>query len=249
MTLWGVEIWGGCLAFARISALIMLLPGFGEAMVPQRVRLGIALLLTLVLAPTLAAILPREPANLAIGVTALMGEILIGLMLGMVARVLQSALTTAGQIAGFETGLAFAQTQDPTINQAGQIIGLFYSLLGIVMIFTTGLHHDLLRAVASSYQAFPPGVSVPAGDAAAWAVRAAGDAFSLGVRIAAPLLFAGILFRFATGILNRLIPQIQVYFTALPLNVALGLAVMALSLSSGMLVWLDRMQRFATDLR
>lgn len=249
MTLFGVEIWGGVVAFVRIGAIFMLLAGFGEQQIPTSIRLAAALLLTLVIAPALGAQLPREPAEFATAVQIIIWEALIGLAIGSVSRILQTALTTAGQIIGFESGLAFAQVQSADINQAGQVIGVFYSLLGVALIFITGVHQLLIAAIAASYQMFPPAAPPPFEDFTAWAVQATSEAFLLGARIAAPVMLAGVIFRVASAVLARLTPQVQVFFIGLPLNVALGLAVVALSLSSGMLIWLDRMQDFALELR
>lgn len=249
MTLWGVDLWGAFLVFARVGAILMLLPAFGENVIPARVRLSFALLLTAVLAPVTAPLLPAEAGDMGGASAALFFELVVGLMLGSIARVLQSALATAGQIAGFETGLAFAQTQDPSINQAGEIIGVFLSLLAVALIFATGLHRTFLEGVAASYQAFPPGRLIPAGDAAEWAVMAAGEAFTIGVRIAAPVMFAGLVFRAALALVQKLAPQIQAFVLSQSLNVVLGLAVLALSISAGALVWIDRMQTFAVELR
>jgi flagellar biosynthetic protein FliR len=249
MSLFGVEIWGGLLAFCRIGALVMLLPGFGEPQVSPRLRLAGALLLTVVLAPTLAAALPPEPATLAAGAGAIVWETLIGLAIGSIARILQSALSIAGQVAGFESGLSFAQTQDPTLNQGGALLGVFYGVLGATLVFASDLHLLLIRSIAASYAVFPPGSAAPAGAFAEWAVQAVAQAFTLGVRIAAPVIMVGMVFRVIGGVLSRLIPQIQIYFVALPLNVALGLAAIGLSLGSGALLWLERMRAFAVELR
>lgn len=249
MTLFGVEIWGAVLAFCRIGALMMLLPGFGEPQVPGQIRLAVALLLTAVLAPTLGPVLPAEPRDLAGGAGAVVWELLIGIGIGAISRMLQASLSIAGQIAGFETGLSFAQTQDPTLNQGGQLIGIFYAVLGTAALFATNLHLAFIQAVAQSYSVFPPAAAVPWADFSEWAVMSVGESFALGVRIAAPVILAGVIFRVAGGVISRLIPQIQTYFVALPLNVALGLAALGLSLSAGVLVWLDRLQSFATQLR
>lgn len=249
MSLFGVEIWGAILAFCRIGAILMLLPGFGDPQVPAQIRLAVALLITAVLGPTLGPALPPEPGDLGAGAGAIVWELVIGLALGSVARILQAALSIAGQIAGFESGLSFAQTQDPTLNQGGQLLGIFYAILGGAAIFATDLHLLFISAIAKSYTLFPPAGPAPVGDFAEWAVMATGESFALGVRIAAPLILAGVIFRVAGGILSRLIPQIQTYFVALPLNVALGLAALGLSLGAGLLIWLDRLQSFALELR
>jgi flagellar biosynthesis protein FliR len=249
MNFWGVSVWAAALLFARIGSLVMLLPGFGEAATPARFRLAFALLLSALLAGPLANTLPPAPATIAVGLGMLMVEMLIGLIIGGAARVLMSGLETAGQIIGLETGLSYAQTVDPTQGQTGQVFSVFLNLFGVTLLFATDLHLNFLRGVAGSYQVFTPGQAPAFGDAAALMLRAAGDAFRIGLQIAAPLVIAGIVFRMGLGVLSRLVPQIQVFFVALPLNVLGGLMLMAISIGAGMLVWLDRLAVYANGLR
>jgi flagellar biosynthesis protein FliR len=246
VTLYGVEIWGAALLFARCGAMLMLLPGFGEPSVPGRIRLALALLIALVLAPTLAGQMPAMPSS-AWGMAGMvMSETLIGVMLGGAARLLISATATAGQIMGLETGLSFAQTADPTMNQSGQIFSVFLGLMGVALIFATGLDHMFLLGIAGSYQLIGPGAPAPIGDAAELALDATATAFRVGFQIAMPVIAAGLIFRLGLGVLSRLIPQIQVFFVALPLQVMGGFVVITLGLSAGMLIWLDSLQRYAT---
>lgn len=244
-TLWGFEIWAVALAFARIGAVVMLLPGFGDQAIPARVRLAFALMLSVVMRP--------EPVGMPESILALsgliIGEVLIGLMIGAIARILLSALSVAAQIIGLETGLAFAQTTDPTMGQAGLVIGAFLSLLGTTLIFATGLHHMFILAIRDSYALFPTGGLPDGGDAASLAVSAVGEAFRVGLQIAAPLLVAGFVFRLGLGVLSRLIPTIQVFLVAMPLNILGGFLILMLALSAGMLVWLDHVQRFSLMMR
>lgn len=248
MSFWGLDVFAVSLLFARVGAMVMLLPGFGEANVPARFRLAFALALALLLAPLLAPSLPKAPEQLGASMSLLTGEMIVGLMFGALARILVGALSTAGQIVGLETGLSFAQMTDPTQGQAGQVISIFLNLLGITMIFATGLHREFIGAIVGSYQVLQVGVWPSAGDALQAALRAFGDSFRIGVQIAAPLMLAGIVFRLGLGVLNRLIPQIQVFFVAMPANVLGGFIIFALALSTGMLLWLDRLQVFARTL-
>lgn len=246
LTLFGVEIWATALLFARIGAMLMLLPGIGEPAVPGRIRLGLALTLAIALGPALAERVPA-PAETAWGMAFQVGsEVLIGVLLGGAARMLVSALATAGQIAGLEIGLSFAQTADPTMTGSGQLLAVFLGLLGVALIFATGLHHMFLQGVAGSYDVIALGAAPPVGDAAQLALEATASSFRVGFQIAAPLIVAGMIFRVGLGVLSRLIPQIQVFFIALPLQVMGGLVVLALGLSAGMLIWLDSLERYAT---
>lgn len=246
LTLYGVEIWSTALLFARIGGMIMLLPGFGEPAVPARVRLGFALAMAIGIGPALASAVP-EPATTAWGMAFQVGaEVLIGILLGGAARMLVSSLATAGQIVGMEMGISFAQTADPTATGSGQLVSVFLGVLGVALIFATGLHHMFLEGIAGSYQVISLGTPPPVGDAAELALEATSASFLVGFQIAVPLVVAGMIFRVGLGVLSRLIPQIQVFFVALPLQIMGGLVVFALGLSTGMLIWLDSLERYAT---
>jgi flagellar biosynthetic protein FliR len=229
--------------------MIMLLPGFGEPAVPARVRLGFALVLAIALAPALGDSIPAPAAGAWGMAIQVVSEILIGVLLGGAARILVSALATAGQVIGLEIGIAFAQTADPTMTQSGQLVAVFLGVLGVALIFATGLDHMFLQGIAGSYELIAPGAPPPVGDAAQLALDATATSFRVGFQIAAPLIAAGLIFRVGLGVLSRLIPQIQVFFVALPLQILGGLVVFALGLSSGMLIWLDSIQRYSTWLR
>jgi flagellar biosynthetic protein FliR len=231
-----------------MGAMVMLVPGLGEGVIPPRARLAIALAITLCLTPTLARAAPAMPAD-ALGWSGLIvRELLIGLMIGGAARMLMSALATAGQIMGLESGLAFAQTADPSLDQTGQAFAVFIGLLGIVLIFATDLHHDLIRGLAGSYGVFALGGEVPVQDAAALALDTFARSFLVGFQVAAPLIVAGLVFRLGLGVLARLIPTIQVFFVVLPLQVLGAFVIIGLGLASGMLVWLDSVEAFLRGL-
>lgn len=249
LSLYGVDVWSAALLFARIGGVIMLLPGFSEPAIPARIRLGFALVLAICLAPTLADRVP-DAATSAWGMAfQVASETLIGALIGGAARFLMTALATAGQIVGLEIGLAFAQTADPTMTQSGQLTAVFLSILGVALLFATGLHHIFLRGVVGSYDLISLGAPPPVGDAAELALQTASTSFRVGFQIAMPVVAAGLIFRVGLGVLSRLIPQIQVFFIALPLQIMGGLVVFALGLSAGMLIWLDSMQSYALWVR
>ena len=112
--------------------------------------------------------------------------------------------------------------------------------LSLVLIFTSGMHLMMLGAIIHSYQTFPVGEPLPFGDAAEMMGRLLDQAFVLATQVAAPLLLVGTLFQVALGLLARLMPTIQVFFIAIPVQMLIGLSVMAITLSAAMLVWLDR---------
>ncbi len=249
MTIYGLDLWAAALIFARMGAVLMLLPGFGEPSVPVRARLGFAIAFTVCLMPALSQTMPAMPEDAWRMSGAIGGEVLIGLMIGGMARMLMSALATAGNIIGLESGLAFAQTADPTTDNSGQVFAVFLGLMGVTLIFTTDLHHLLLRGAVGSYGIFTPGGTLPVGDAADLAVQTMSKSFLVGFQIATPLIAAGIVFRLGLGALARLIPSIQVFFVALPLQMLGSFVIIALGLSTGMLVWLDSIDNYGRSLQ
>ena len=247
--LWGIDIWSTAVVFGRVGAMLMLLPGFGEPAIPARIRLSFALAVAIAVAPSVAPHVPA-PTDTAFGMAGqVILEVLIGLIFGGAARMLMSAAATAGQIAGTEIGIAFAQTADPTATQSGQILSVFLSVMGVAMIFATGLDRMFLQGIAGSYDVIAPGTPAPVGDAAELALNTAASAFRVGFQMAMPVIAAGMIFRIGLGVLARLIPQIQVFFVVMPLQVMGGFAVFALGLSAGMLIWLDSLQTYSTWLR
>jgi flagellar biosynthetic protein FliR len=240
-------VWIGALLFARIGTVLMLAPGWGEQVVPATFRLAAALLATASLAPLLAPTAPTPPAVFINGVPLILTEIAIGLIIGGSVRILMSALQVAGAVAGLSSGLGFAQQIDPLANQSSAVFGVFFSLLGIVLVMDAGLHRVMIEAAAESYVAFPPGALPPLGDVSIFVTDAVSASFRLGVQIAAPVLIFSLIFNAALGVVSRLIPQIQVFLIAMPLSVLLGLAIIALGLGGGITAWLSELGAEAAE--
>ena len=128
------------LLFARLAAVLMVAPGWGEQAAPPTLRLGLAVLVTATLAPTLAVSTPRLPASIVMAIPMILSEIMIGIILGLGARIMMSALQVAGATAGIASGLGFAQQIDPIASQPAAIFSGFFSLMGVVLLMSAGLH-------------------------------------------------------------------------------------------------------------
>jgi flagellar biosynthetic protein FliR len=223
---------------------VMLLPGIGDAVVPPRIRLGLALMLSMCLIPIAGPTLPGLPDGLGAMGGQVLKELLIGLMIGGLLRVLLMSLDVAGEIISIQTTLAFSQTANPSEAQPGASIASFLGVMGLALIFATNLDHLFIAAMARSYSLFPPVKPVLLMDAATLAVQTFGKAFALGIQLAAPVIVFSVVFNVATGLIGRLMPQFQVFFVAAPLSVLLGMSVFALSLGMIALVWLQYYQVF-----
>ncbi len=224
------------LVFARIGSAMMMMPGFGETYVSPRFRLLLAGAITLLITPVIAGALPPLPSSPLSLFVLLFGEIVVGLFFGTIGRIIMSALHTAGTVMSFQSGLANALTFDPVSSQQAAMFALFLSLAGILFVFATDLHHLMLEAMVVSYSVLVPGTVPPIDDFSQVITRLVADSFILGVQLAAPFITVGLVFYLGIGLLARLMPQIQIFFIALPVQIFLGFLAFALSVSA-MLLW------------
>jgi len=227
------------LAFARIGAMVMLLPGFGEQNIPVRVKLSIALLLTLIILPLHRQAYQIDLQSMAALMVLMVHEIVIGIVLGATARVTLSALQVAGSVIAQQMGLGFVQSVDPTQGQQGVLVGNFLTMLGVTLLFATDSHHLVIAALNDSYTIFSPGETVSSGDVASLATRAFAAAFRLGLQLSGPFLVFGLVFNIGLGVLARLMPQMQVYFVGVPLSILAGFLIFAVVLAEMMGTFLD----------
>ena len=227
------------LVFARIGAMVMLLPGLGEVNIPVRVKLAIALLLTFVMLPLHRAAYHVDMNSMPALMVLMIQEIVVGIVLGATARVTLAALQVAGSVIAQQLGLGFVTSVDPTQGQQGVLIGNFLTLLGIALLFATDTHYLVIAALSDSYKIFAPGELMPSGDVAALAARAFAAAFKIGLQLSAPFLVFGLVFNIGLGVLARLMPQMQVYFVGVPLSIFTGFMILAAVLATMMGTYMD----------
>jgi flagellar biosynthetic protein FliR len=222
------------LVFARVGTMVMLLPGIGEASMPTRVRLSIALVLAAILLPLHRAAYHIDLQAIGPVLQMLFEEIVIGGLLGLTARLAISALQVAGTVIAQQLGLGFVTSVDPTQNEQGVLIGNFLAMLGITLIFATDLHLLIIEALNDSYTLFAPGEMPMVGDMAHLVTQTIATAFKIGIQLSAPFLVFGLLFNLGLGVLSRLMPQMQVFFVGLPLTIMIGLLLLVIVLGAMM---------------
>jgi flagellar biosynthetic protein FliR len=216
------------LTFARVGTMVMLLPGIGEMNLPSRVRLAMALVLTAILFPAHQSAYAVDLKALGPVLVMLFQELIVGAVLGLTARLAISALQVAGLVVAQQLGLGFVTAIDPTQNQQGMLVGNFLTVLGVMLIFATDLHHLVIAALNDSYAIFRPGEMPLVGDVAQHITKVISTSFRIGIQLSAPFLVFGLLFNLGLGILSRLMPQMQVFFIGLPLSILLGLLLLLL---------------------
>jgi flagellar biosynthetic protein FliR len=235
----GRQVFVWLLVFARIGTAMVNIPALGEQFVPTQTRLVLALIITVLVAPMVEARIPPEPGAPALVFLLIGGEMLIGLFIGTAARLLMSALDVAGMIIATMAGLSNAAVFNPMLASQGSLPGAFLGWIGIGLIFVTDLHHMLISGMVESYTWFAPGAVPPVEEFANMVTFLVSKSFKIGVEMAAPFLVTGLLLALALGLLNKLAPQVHVFFVFTSLQVMFGLFLFGLTLAAMMTAWLQ----------
>lgn len=233
------NIYAVLLIFARLGSAMMLFPGLNSTTVPARFRLLLAVIAAFLLTPSLAGHLPRMPSDLIAMTLLIAGEVTVGLFFGVLMQILIMPVDVAGTSIGFAVGLTNMFTSDPVSAEQSQLLTGFLNLIAISLVFVTDSHHLMFRALADSYTLFVPGQLLPLDDFSQALWRAASDGMVLGFQLAAPTLVFALTFNTALALLNRLVPQMQVFFVGMPLQILGGLAILAFCLPP-IMVWFLR---------
>lgn len=225
------------LVLARCGGALVLLPGFAETGVPAMVRAGTAFCLALLLTPTIAPMIPAAPADIPGFAAALCAELLVGLWLGFLARLVMLALPVAGQILSGLLGQQNIIQPDPHLGPQTSALSQVLGVAAAALVFATGLYALPVAALAGSYRLVGPGALLPPGGGAEQVANAVGRSFALAVRLSAPAVLMSVLWSVGTGLAARIAPRVQVYFLAMPAQILLGLVLLAGSAGALLAFW------------
>lgn len=224
--------WAAALAFVRIGAMVALMPGFGETAVPQRVKLALVVVFTLVVAPVLAErVSDLEPSFLVLG-----GEAVAGLVIGIGLRLFVIALQTAAAIIAQATTLS--QLVGGIAPEPQPAIGNLFLIAGIALAMSAGLHVRAAELVILSYDILPAGGRLMADEAADWGLALVSRTFSLAFMLSAPFVIASMLYNLALGAINRAMPTLMVSLVGAPALTLGSLALLAVATPVLLATWL-----------
>lgn len=212
----------------RVSAFLVALPIFGGGGVPISIKVMVAFSVSIVL----FQILQIESAPLDFGTltVGIFGEILIGLVIGMGARMVFAAVELGGTVVGFQMGFGVANVFDPVSNRQVGLIGQFQNLVASLIFLIANAHHIILSALVQSFRLIPSFGFYPSEALVGHLMRLAGEMFVLGIKIGIPVIAALLLANIAVGILSRVVPQINALLFSFPVTIGLGLLVIGASL-------------------
>lgn len=231
------------LILARVSPLMVAAPVFGSDLVPARVRLFLALLVTVVLLPVVRVPVAASVGSSVFSLALAVGlELLLGLVLAYVALLLFAAAQFAGQLIDISIGFGMANVIDPLTSAQVTLIGQLQYLAALFVFLMMDGHHLLLHGLAGTFEVAPLGqpLSGAATTALPLAVvveRGGRMMFLLAAQIAGPTMTAVFLSNLAMGLTSRMLPQMNIFLVGLPLNIFIGLLSLAASLSIFTSVW------------
>lgn len=217
------------LLLVRPGALIAAAPPFGGLYTPATVKVGLAVVLAVVLAPAV-----QVPGDLGSAALALVvaRELLIGVALGMAIRLLLAGAELAGQLAGFQLGFAYAATVDPQTGARNNIVASIYANLALVVFVGINAHHVLLRGLAGSYAALPVGLGHVDQQMTSAVAQMLGAVFVIGAQLAAPVVIVLLIVELAIGLLTRSVPSLNVMVIGFPLRLVAGLLALGAAIAA-----------------
>jgi len=225
------------LSFARLVSFFSIVPFFGGAAVPARVKVATSMALVVILYPSIAATVPENEA-LGFGplgfIALLAKETLVGFTLGFVASLVFEAVQVAGRIVDFQRGSTMGELYAPQLQARVSELGQFKLQLAIVLFITLGAHRYFIRSLLDSYSFIPafsfPNLAPGLSPIAEFIIQQTASVLSIGLQLAAPILIALLLTDLFFGIINRVAPQVNVFFLSMPVKMLVGCIMVLIAL-------------------
>lgn len=216
------------LAFVRVSGLLFATPVLGNRNVPPQVRILLSLLFTMAILPLVpvSRIAPESDAF----IPAMIAEVLLGGMLGLIGSLLFAAAEFGGHMAGLQMGFAIANILNPESESQTSVFSTLTSLTALLVFVMSDGHHLFVGALVKSFGSLPLGTFVVDAARTGSLVRMSTGIFTYGLALAAPVLAITLFVTVALGILSRSMPQIDVFFMSFAINISVGLFVFILSI-------------------
>ena len=215
---------------ARVAGFISAIPVYFSNQGPVRVRIALVFTVSLLLFPILSPALPKIDLSPISFLLLTINETILGLLLGLMSRLIFTTVEFGGTIIGYQMGFAAANVFDPQHQSQISLISEFQNVFAILIFLALDGHHIFFKTAARSYQLLPPGNLNLSGGAIPFLMELTSRMFALGVQFSAPVLAVLLLSGLILGILARVFPQLNVFMLSFPLNIGISFVVMALTL-------------------
>jgi flagellar biosynthetic protein FliR len=219
--------------FLRIGAIFIMIPVIGERTVPLRVKGGVAILISLLLLPTVQAKLPdlhsESDAGIFILAIAMCSEVLIGIAIGFASKIIFTGIRFAGEMIGIQIGFSIVNVIDPISSAQVSIISEFQYLVALLVYLAVDAHHTFILAIADSYRFVPPFAYHFSGSLMQHILVFSKGLFVTAIKISAPVMAVLFFTNVALGVVARTVPQINIFIVGFPLQIAVGLTILGLT--------------------
>ena len=214
----------------RVGAILFSIPFLEARNAPMPLKAALAMAMSIMLMPQLKLppiTITGDPVLLALGI---MGEVAVGLIIGLMVQLLFAGVQLAGQLAGFQMGFAIANVMDPASSLQVPILAQFLNLFALMIFFTVNAHYYFIKALVDAFELIPPLAVQFNGHLFELMMKTGADAFIIAIQVSAPVMVALLLTNVALGLTARTVPQMQIFVVAMPLQIVLGLLFLGFSL-------------------
>jgi len=218
------------LVFFRISAMLMTIPFFNSRNIPVLFKVGLAVSTSVLMMPLVQdtpMIMSQSVLALFLG---LIGEVAIGVIIGLAVQMVFTAVQMAGQLVGFQMSFAIANVVDPAGGNQVPLLSQFSHVLAMLIFLATNAHHLLLRTLIESFQLIPPLGFQYRQALVEHVMVLAGNIFVVAIKLGAPVITVLLLTSVAMGLMARTVPQMHVFIVAMPLKIAVGFIFLGLAM-------------------
>ncbi|MFZ1199503.1 MAG: flagellar biosynthetic protein FliR [Desulfobacterales bacterium] len=218
------------IVFTRVAAIIASIPVLGGRNIPVLLKVGLILAISVLVFPQVSIVqnpFLKDGIFFAVG---LAGEVMLGVAIGLMAQMIFAGVQLAGELAGYQMGLAIANVIDPDSNDQIPLISQFYQVYAMLIFVTVNAHYWCLGAMLESFRLIPPFGFHLDSSLTEQLVRLGGDVFTIGVKVGAPVIVVLLLTSVSFGLIARTVPQMNVFVVAMPLKIAVGLLFVFFSL-------------------
>ncbi len=228
MSYWLDEFHIFLLILLRVSALLIVAPIFGHRLFLARAKVGLAVMVSMVIFPTVDRF--DVPVGFLPYAVMMVGEVIMGLVIGYAVLLLFIGIQFAGQLAGLQMGFGIVNVIDPASHDQVSIIGQFLNILAILLMLTLDGHHIILNGLLTSFDAVPLGGVVLKAPVAHKMIALTAEVFVIAIKVSAPIMIALFLISTAMGVLARTVPQMNVFIVGFPVQLAVGMSVLMAAL-------------------
>jgi flagellar biosynthetic protein FliR len=211
------------LTLLRVSAMIITIPILGDVTVPARVKVGLALLITFLVFPFVQTTAWRLSSDICSLIFRMAGEIMIGVMIGFAGRLIFDGIQLAGQLIGFQMGFSIVNVIDPLNNEQVSIISQFQYLIAMLIFLVMNGHHIFLYAIVESFRILPPLGFHFSGELMQLILVFVRNMLEVAIKTGAPIIAVLLFMSVGMGLIARTVPQINIFIVGFPLQIAIGL--------------------------